>query len=51
MRTRYVHQKSGEEKLIYKDLMSAFGKRVKQLSTDRKLSMEKLAELSDIDYR
>ena len=34
-----------------KELILAFGKRVRQLRTERKLSMEKLAELSGIDYR
>lgn len=32
-------------------LIIAFGKKVRQLRKDRKLSMEKLAELSGIDYR
>lgn len=32
-------------------LIIAFGNRVRQLRKERKLSMEKLAELSGIDYR
>lgn len=32
-------------------LMSAFGKRVRSLRKQRKLSMEKLAEMANIDYR
>ncbi|HQT23984.1 MAG: hypothetical protein B7X86_14445 [Sphingobacteriales bacterium 17-39-43] len=34
-----------------KELINAFGKKVRLLRTERKLSMEKLAELSGIDYR
>jgi transcriptional regulator with XRE-family HTH domain len=34
-----------------KDLIIGFGKRVRKLRKEKKLSMEKLAELSDIDYR
>jgi transcriptional regulator with XRE-family HTH domain len=33
------------------DLIIAFGNRVRQVRTEKKLSMEKLAELSGIDYR
>ena len=33
------------------ELVIAFGKRVRQLRNDKKLSMEKLAEFSGIDYR
>jgi len=32
-------------------LISAFGKQVRSLRKQRKLSMEKLAELANIDYR
>lgn len=34
-----------------KTLIIAFGNRVRELRKEKKLSMEKLAELSDIDYR
>ena len=33
------------------ELINALGKRVRELRAERKLSMEKLAELSGIDYR
>ncbi|WP_276345635.1 helix-turn-helix transcriptional regulator [Daejeonella sp. JGW-45] len=32
-------------------LIKAFGDRIRSLRKEKKLSMEKLAELSDIDYR
>lgn len=34
-----------------KTLIIAFGKKVRELRKERNLSMEKLAELSGIDYR
>ena len=33
------------------DIIKALGQRVRYLRTEKKLSMEKLAELSGIDYR
>lgn len=33
------------------DLIKALGRRVRDLRSERKLTMEKLAELSGIDYR